>query len=101
MEKYNDCSLLECELLTGRTHQIRVHLASIGHPILGDGKYGDFEMNRLFKVKYRLNNQFLVAYSLAFGKVEGLLAYLSGKTFKISLEKEQKNLLDMLKVNKI
>lgn len=101
VEKYNDCSLLECELLTGRTHQIRVHLASIGHPILGDGKYGDFEMNRLFKVKYRLNNQFLVAYSLAFGKVKGSLAYLSGKTFKISLEKEQKNLLDMLKVSKI
>jgi 23S rRNA pseudouridine955/2504/2580 synthase len=41
-----DCSLLELRLLTGRTHQIRVHLAHAGHPILGDDKYGDFERNR-------------------------------------------------------
>jgi len=40
------CSLLELELLTGRTHQIRVHLAHAGHPVLGDDKYGDFELNR-------------------------------------------------------
>jgi 23S rRNA pseudouridine955/2504/2580 synthase len=40
------CSLLELELLTGRTHQIRVHLAHAGHPVLGDDKYGDFERNR-------------------------------------------------------
>jgi 23S rRNA pseudouridine955/2504/2580 synthase len=40
------CSLLELELLTGRTHQIRVHLAHEGHPVLGDDKYGDFELNR-------------------------------------------------------
>jgi 23S rRNA pseudouridine955/2504/2580 synthase len=40
-----DCSLLEVELLTGRTHQIRVHLAHAGHPILGDDKYGDFALN--------------------------------------------------------
>jgi 23S rRNA pseudouridine955/2504/2580 synthase len=41
------CSLLELELLTGRTHQIRVHLAHAGHPVLGDDKYGDFELNRV------------------------------------------------------
>ncbi len=40
------CSLLELRLLTGRTHQIRVHLAHAGHPVLGDDKYGDFELNR-------------------------------------------------------
>jgi 23S rRNA pseudouridine955/2504/2580 synthase len=39
-------SLLELRILTGRTHQIRVHLAHVGHPVLGDGKYGDFELNR-------------------------------------------------------
>jgi 23S rRNA pseudouridine955/2504/2580 synthase len=39
-------SLLELRLLTGRTHQIRVHLAHAGHPVLGDDKYGDFELNR-------------------------------------------------------
>jgi 23S rRNA pseudouridine955/2504/2580 synthase len=41
-----DVSLLELRLLTGRTHQLRVHLAYAGHPILGDDKYGDFELNR-------------------------------------------------------
>jgi 23S rRNA pseudouridine955/2504/2580 synthase len=41
------CSLLELRLLTGRTHQIRVHLAHAGHPVLGDDKYGDFELNRV------------------------------------------------------
>ena len=41
-----DASLLELRLLTGRTHQIRVHLAHAGHPVLGDDKYGDFELNR-------------------------------------------------------
>ncbi|MCU0933156.1 MAG: pseudouridine synthase, partial [Thiobacillaceae bacterium] len=44
-----DYALLEAELKTGRTHQIRVHLASIGHPIAGDDKYGDFELNRALK----------------------------------------------------
>ncbi len=101
IEKYNDCSLLECELLTGRTHQIRVHLAYIGHPIVGDGKYGNFEINRLFKNRYRVSNQFLIAYSLSFKDVGGALSYLSNRTFKISLEKEQKALLDLLKVSKI
>jgi 23S rRNA pseudouridine955/2504/2580 synthase len=48
----NDFSLLEVELLTGRTHQIRVHLAHAGHPIVGDDKYGDFALNR--QVKQRL-----------------------------------------------
>ncbi len=42
----DSCSLLELRLLTGRTHQIRVHLAHAGHPVLGDDKYGDFELNR-------------------------------------------------------
>ncbi|MDX1374418.1 MAG: pseudouridine synthase, partial [Burkholderiales bacterium] len=42
----DDLSLLELELLTGRTHQIRVHLAHVGHPVVGDDKYGDFAFNR-------------------------------------------------------
>ncbi len=101
LEKYANSSLVECELLTGRTHQIRVHLAYIGHPIIGDGKYGDFETNRIFKAKYKVSSQFLIAYSLSFKEVGGVLEYLSGQTFKISLEKEEKNVLDSLKVSKI
>ena len=58
-------SLLEAELLTGRTHQIRVHLAHLGHPVLGDDKYGDFELNRALR-KLGLKRMFLHAASLAF-----------------------------------
>ncbi|MGE5615525.1 MAG: RluA family pseudouridine synthase, partial [Bacillota bacterium] len=56
-------SLLEAQLLTGRTHQIRVHLAHLGHPILGDDKYGDFELNRRLR-KLGLKRMFLHAASL-------------------------------------
>jgi 23S rRNA pseudouridine955/2504/2580 synthase len=58
-------SLLEAELLTGRTHQIRVHLAHLGHPVLGDDKYGDFELNKELR-KAGLKRMFLHAASLAF-----------------------------------
>jgi 23S rRNA pseudouridine955/2504/2580 synthase len=57
------CSLLEVTIKTGRTHQIRVHLASLGHPILGDDKYGDFEANRKFQ-KLGLKRMFLHAWRL-------------------------------------
>jgi len=58
-------SLLEAELLTGRTHQIRVHLAHLGHPVLGDDKYGDYELNKRLR-KEGLKRMFLHAAALAF-----------------------------------
>jgi 23S rRNA pseudouridine955/2504/2580 synthase len=58
-------SLLEAELLTGRTHQIRVHLAHLGHPVLGDDKYGDFELNKQLR-KAGLKRMFLHAAKLSF-----------------------------------
>lgn len=58
-----DCSLVECELKTGRTHQIRVHLAQSGHPILGDDKYGDPAVNRALQ-KRGLRRMFLHAWRL-------------------------------------
>lgn len=75
----NNLSLLEVDLLTGRTHQIRAHFASIGHPLLGDGKYGKNELNK--KLGYK--RQFLYSYKLTFDLDEnaGELAYLKGKTF--------------------
>nr|WP_297180953.1 RluA family pseudouridine synthase [uncultured Agathobaculum sp.] len=75
-------SLVECELLTGRTHQIRAHMASIGCPLLGDGKYGTNERNR----PYGETGQLLYAYSLTFRFAQdaGALAYLDGRTFRVA-----------------
>ena len=74
-------SLLECRLITGRTHQIRAQLADSGYPILGDGKYGD---GRLDKV-YDETKQALCSYKLVFSfkSDAGLLGYLNGQTFQL------------------
>lgn len=72
-------SLLELELITGRTHQIRVHLSHANYPIIGDGKYGNKKTNEYFKSQYKLNHQMLYAYKLCFGEIEGQLAYLSNQ----------------------
>lgn len=72
-------TLLEVELITGKTHQIRSHLAYIGHPIIGDVKYGDKRCNQLFKERDSLQNQLLHAYRVVFPKEEGVLSPLSGK----------------------
>ncbi len=64
-QKGPDSSLLEIRLLTGRTHQIRVHLAHAGHPVLGDDKYGDFDLNRSL-VKQGVKRLFLHARKLSF-----------------------------------
>ena len=79
-----DESLLEVELVTGRTHQIRAHMAHIGHSLLGDGKYGVNRADRERGYKY----QALYSYRLIFdfGKDEGYLGYLSGKQVSISPE---------------
>ncbi|MBR5479583.1 MAG: RluA family pseudouridine synthase [Clostridia bacterium] len=76
-----DLSLVECELITGRTHQIRAQMADAGHPLLGDGKYGDYALNK----KYKRQIQALYSYKLTFDfKTDaGCLAYLNGKTFKV------------------
>jgi 23S rRNA pseudouridine955/2504/2580 synthase len=65
LKKSKDISLLQLRLMTGRTHQIRVHLAHAGHPVLGDDKYGDFEFNRAL-ARQGVKRLFLHARRLAF-----------------------------------
>lgn len=74
-------TLLEVELITGRTHQIRAHLALEGHPLIGDGKYGRESVNRRYREKYGLTHQLLHAYKLEVPEIEGKLAVLSDKKF--------------------
>ena len=73
----NNTALLDVEIETGKTHQIRAHLAHIGHPIVGDGKYGDYEINK----KLGFKTQRLTSYKLKFNfiKDSGILNYLNGR----------------------
>jgi 23S rRNA pseudouridine955/2504/2580 synthase len=66
IKTFNDLTLLEANLHTGRQHQIRIHAASVGYPIVGDTKYGNFEKNREFVKQYKQSTMFLHAKYLKF-----------------------------------
>ena len=84
-----ELSLASVELLTGRTHQARVHLAYAGCPVLGDRKYGDFDVNRLWR---SVRRPLLHAFELSFpGGLDGPLAELSGRTFRARLPDEMRD----------
>lgn len=76
-------ALLEVRLYTGKTHQIRSHLSYIGHPLLGDGKYGVNREDKKAGYKY----QALYSYKLVFDKGLGILSYLTGKSFEAEADK--------------
>ena len=78
-------SLVELNLLTGRSHQLRAHLAFLGNPIVGDLKYGDKKLNSFFVNRYGLDYQFLYAYKLIFKETSDSLSYLKNKTIAESL----------------
>ena len=83
LSKRDGFSILEIELVTGKTHQIRAHLSHVGHPIIGDGKYGYKSINDRFKEK----SQVLTAYKMQlFFDKESPLYYLDGKTFEITTQ---------------
>lgn len=81
MAFYEDYTLLKVTLVTGRTHQIRAHLSSIGHPIMGDYKYGNKKANEEARKLFSVQSQLLHSFQVTFPELPEPLSYLSGKTF--------------------
>ena len=93
---FRNLSLVKVQIFTGRTHQIRVHLASKGYPVVGDNRYGDFALNKEFKDVYKFDNQFLHAFQLHFKNIKGKLSYLANKTFEVPLPKKEVDIIKQL-----
>jgi len=85
IESCGTFSLIDINLLTGRSHQLRAHLSQLGNPIVGDSKYGDKKMNSFFNNKYGLNYQFLYAYKAIFKNCPEDFYYMENKTIAESL----------------
>lgn len=94
VQVFDDSTLLEVTLKTGRTHQIRVHMSYIRHHVIGDYKYGDFKINNKYKSKYGLKSQFLHSFSLKFNCLNKQYYYLNNKEFKCDLPNEFKMIIN-------
>lgn len=81
-------TLVKVEIITGRTHQIRAHLARAGYPVIGDTKYGSPAINRMMQQAFGLNTHLLHAWQLEFRKPAGVLADLAEKTVEASLPEQ-------------
>lgn len=90
---FSGCTLLEVCLITGRSHQIRAHLASEGHPIIGDYKYGNRKVNDRFQKEYGLKSQLLHSCRLEFPAMEEPLLGLSGKIITAGLPDIMKKII--------
>ena len=96
LSKTDTYSLLDIDLITGRTHQIRSHLAWLGVPVIGDVKYGDRELAGRLKKETGLRHQFLHADRIIFPKAEGDFSYMSETTVKAPLTGEEELILAAL-----
>lgn len=100
IERFGDFTLLDITLVTGRTHQIRVHMSYIRHHVVGDGKYGDFKINNMIDREYGFKNQFLHASEVHFGELRKPLQNLSRRSFKAEMPEEYVELLNRLRSRK-
>ncbi|MDR1027978.1 MAG: RluA family pseudouridine synthase [Clostridiales Family XIII bacterium] len=89
-------TLTEVRLVTGRTHQIRAHMAGAGYPVVGDAKYGDRRVNAYMEKAFGLTTQFLHACRIEINRGEGSLAYLAGSVFESELPENLKRIRDSL-----
>ncbi|MGN0673639.1 MAG: RluA family pseudouridine synthase [Anaerovoracaceae bacterium] len=99
VRKVGPCTLVEVELVTGRTHQIRAHLASIGHPVIGDSKYSKgraIRLNNLLKQHCGLTTQLLHSARLTINETTEGLDYLKGQTFEAPLPDGFEKIIDFL-----
>ena len=96
IKNFKDYTLLDIQLLTGRTHQIRAHMSYIRHHVVGDIRYGDYKINNIFKREFGFENQFLHAYKLKFLDINGPLKYLKNKEFSCDLPPELEEILKKL-----
>ena len=99
---YNEeFTLLKVKLLTGKSHQIRAHLHSIGHPIIGDGKYGDVPTNKKLRKIYKLKHHLLHSYQLVFPEFTEKLEDISEKVIEAPLPEYFENLIRELGLSHI
>lgn len=97
IQNFTDSALVRVIIKTGRTHQIRVHLASVDHPIAGDSKYGDFEWNKTLQKNLGWKIPFLHASQLTLVDCPVPLDYLTGHTFTCQLPTSHRELLERMK----